>query len=259
MNTATNTTHRAHSAAVEFKKGRRLHLSLVPLGFLFVVFLWAVYVSKDPSDYERAQGYAYLFFELPLLNCIVMPIMISVIASRLCDMEIKGQTLKLLCTLQKKGSFYDLKFLHEVFYLLIFVLGEALIFPFCGTLFRFTETFSLSLLVRHVTATFAAGAAVLILQHLLSLCQKNQILPLIVGLAGSFLGLFSMFFPHAVARLILWGYFGAFLPYSMNYDDVSRQMSFIFVPLPVGLFVGFLLFSVLFYLVCRCIFLRREV
>lgn len=261
MNTAANTISKSSSnpAAVEFKKGRHLHLLFIPLGFFMVILLWSIYASKDPSDYEKAQGYAYLFFQMPLLNCMTMPLMIAVLASRLCDMEIKGQTLKLLYTLQEKGSFYDWKYLHEAFYLLLFCLGEGLIFPLCGRLFGFTETFSLILVIRHVGVTFIAGTAVLTLQHLLSLCSGNQILPLVAGLADSFLGMFSMFFPPAAARLILWGYFGTFVPYSMNYDKAARLISFSPVAFPVGEFVGFCVFGILFYLICRSAFLRREV
>lgn len=261
MNTAAqqNTKKLQRPAAVEFQKGRRLHLFLIPFVFFMVILLWSVYASKDPSDYEKAQGYAYLFFEMPLLNCMTMPLMIAVLASRLCDMEIKGQTLKLLYTLQEKGSFYDWKYLHEAFYLLLFCLGEGLIFPLCGRLFGFTETLSVILVIRHVAVAFIAGTVVLTLQHILSLCSGNQILPLVAGLAGSFLGLFSMFFPHEIARLILWGYFGAFVPYSMNYDEAARLLSFSPAAFPVGEFVGFCIFGIVFYLVCRSVFLRREV
>lgn len=246
-------------ALVELKKARHLKTILIPLGFLAVLFLWAAFSCTNASDYERAQGYANLFYELPLLNCVILPIMLAVLSSRLCDMEIKGQTLKLLYTLQEKSSFYDWKFLHEAFYLLLFGLGEGLIFPLCGKLFDFTDSLSFRLLCRHVGMTLLVGAVVLTLQHILSLCSQNQILPLIVGLIGSFLGLFSLFFPPAFARLILWGYFGAFPAYGMNYDAAARLCSFYEVPFPTGLFILFTLFGILFYLVCRHIFLKKEV
>lgn len=245
--------------AVELKKAQHLKIMLIPLGFLAVLFLWAAFSYTNASDYDKAQGYANLFYELPLINCVILPIMLAVLSSRLCDMEIKGQTQKLLYTLQEKGSFYDWKFLHEAFYLLLFGCGEGLIFPLCGKLFGFTEPLSFGLLCRHVGITLLVGAVVLTLQHLLSLCSQNQILPLIVGLIGSFLGLFSMFFPPAFARLVLWGYFGAFPAYGMNYDAAARLCSFYEVPFPTGLFLLFTLFGILFYLVCRHIFLKKEV
>ncbi len=245
--------------SVELKKGRYRRLALVPLGFLAALFVWAAYAHKNPTPEETAQGYTYLFFQLPLLNCVLMPIMIAVIASRLCDMEIKGQTLKLLYTLEEKSSFYDWKFFHEFLYLLLFCLGEALLFPLFGQLFHFTETLSFLLLFRHTVCTLLAGFAVLTLQHVLSLMAENQIMPLFLGLIGSFLGLFSMFFPRSVANLILWGYFGAFLPFGMDYDSASRTTTFYPVAFPTVTFLLFAVFCIAFYAVCRRIFLNKEV
>ena len=107
------------------------------------------------------------------------------------------------------------------------------------------------------------GAVLLSIQHLLSLLSDNQILPLCAGLAGSFLGLFSMFFPRSVSLFIVWGYFSIFsvsginwgqVPEGADYNDYMQYLDF---PLP-----GFLLFSavgILLYLFEKGIFMRKEV
>lgn len=249
----------AQNFYVELSKGRHRKLFLLPLGFLFVLFLWASYSNNDLTPYEQAQGYTFLFYQLPLLNCVLMPILIAVIASRLCDMEIKGGTLKLLYTLENKSCFYDLKFLHEFLYVFLFAVGEGLLIPVMGHIFHFTESLSIALLLRHVLCLLLASVPVLCLQHLLSLMEVNQIAPLFLGLVGSFLGLFSMFFSPAVAHFVLWAYFGAFLPYGMDYDPSSRIISFYQVPFPLPVFIVFLIFTILLYVVCRKIFLSKEV
>lgn len=250
-----------HTSAlrVELYKGRHRHLLLVPLGFLLVLALWSGFSHRNLDSYDLSCGYARLFYQLPLLNCVLMPMMLSVIASRLCDMEIKGGTLKLLCTLEKKSSFYDLKFLHEALYAMVFILGEGICIPVFGQLFHFTEPLSLSLLLRHVLCLALAAFPVLCLQHVLSLMAENQIAPLFLGLAGSFLGLFSCFFSHRISRLILWGYFAAFLPYGLDYDSESRISTFYPVEFPTVTFILFTLFSLAFYVICRRIFLKKEV
>lgn len=244
---------------VELKKGRHKKLWLVPLIFLVVLFLWSAYTYQNADAEDLAAGYTKMFYQVPLMNTMLMSVLLSVLASRLCDMEIKGQTLKLLYTLQQKGSFYDLKFVHECLYLLLFTIGECLLFPLSGKLYHFTEPLSLPLLLRHGVALFLAGTVILILQHILSLLCKNQIAPLFIGLAGAFLGLFSMFFPPALTRVLPWSYFGAFLPYRMEYDPAARIMSFYELPFPLGLFIGYAVFGIGFYLVCRSIFLKKEV
>ncbi len=246
-------------ALVELKKEHHLKIYLIPLAFLFVIFCWGAFSFRGADDYDLAQGYTYLLYQLPLINCILMPVLLAVLASRLCDMEIKGHTLLLLGTLQEKRCFYDWKYLHSFIWLLLFSIGEGLVFPLCGRLFHFTETFPLGLVLRHVGTLLIAGAIVLTLQHFLSLMSENQIVPLLVGLMGAFLGLFSMYFPHAVARFVLWGYFGAFLPVGMDWNADTRVIAFYSVPFPSLTFLLFLLFGILLYLMCRAVFLKKEV
>lgn len=244
---------------VELYKGRHRKLWLVTLGFLMITFLWAGSTNSDLSAYEQAQGYTNLFFQLPILNCILMPIMLAVIASRLCDMEIKGQTLKLLYTLEHKKSFYNCKFLHEILYLFLFTLGETLMIPFFGIMFHYTETLSVPLLLRHGICLLMVGTAVLTLQHVLSLMLENQIAPLFIGLTGSFVGLFCSFFPASATRFVLWSYFCSFIPHSMSYDPDSRITTYTPVSFPLVTFILFLIFTILFYIICRTIFLKKEV
>ena len=243
---------------VEYRKQRHLFVWLIPLVFLAVLFLWGMAGQRNLSDYDLAQGYSYLLYQLPLLNCILMPTMLSVIASRICDMEVKGQTWKLLFTLQNKGSFYDWKFLTEFLYLLLFCLGQLGVLLLYGILYGYPEPLPAMLFLRHLAATLTAGCAVLTLQHILSLLSTNQIIPLLVGLAGSFLGLFSEFFPSALARFVLWGYFGAFVPYGIHWNKGTEEVLLIPREFPTGLFAGFCVFTILFYLLCRHIFIRKE-
>jgi len=245
--------------SVEYRKQRHLFVWLIPLIFLAVLFLWGTMGQRDLSDYDLAQGYSYLLYQLPILNCILMPIMLAVISSRVCDMEVKGQTWKLLFTLQDKAGFYDRKFLTEFLYLLLFCAGELAMLLLYGKLYGYTEPIPKTLLLLHLAAALLAGSAVLTLQHVLSLLSANQIIPLLTGLAGSFLGLFSEFFPPALARFVLWGYFGAFIPYSMEWDEAEQQVTLTAREFPAGLFAGFLAFTILFYLLCRNIFIKKEV
>ena len=245
--------------SVEYRKQRHLYVWLIPLIFLAVLFLWGTAGQRNLSDFDLAQGYSYLLYQFPILNCILMPTMLAVIASRICDMEVKGQTWKLLFTLQNKGGFYDRKFLTEFLYLLLFCLGQLGILLFYGMIYGYTEPLPLVLFFRHLAVTLVAGIAVLTLQHILSLLSANQIIPLLTGLAGSFLGLFSEFFPTALARLILWNYFGAFVPFGIAWDEAAQEVILTPVSFSAGLFAGFFIFTILLYLLCRTIFIKKEV
>ncbi|MFQ7552341.1 MAG: ABC transporter permease [Blautia marasmi] len=195
----------------EHQKQKHRRIWLVPLGFLVILFLWVSVNRRSFTAEDLAMGYSYILYQLPLLNVVLLPVMTAVIASRLCDMEIKGNTLKQLYTLQKRSSFYDWKFIHELKYLLAFTIGEGIMIPLMGAFCHFTQKLPLILSCSIGTSTLV-GLVLLTLQHFLSLMSNNQIIPLLAGLIGSFLGLFSMFFPPAAARFVLWGYFSAFTP-----------------------------------------------
>ena len=70
-----------------------------------VVYLWAGAAAPTGAD-ELANAYSALLFALPVLNAILMPIVMALIASRLWDMEVKGSTTKLLYTLQSRRSLF---------------------------------------------------------------------------------------------------------------------------------------------------------
>lgn len=243
---------------VEYRKQKHMFIWLIPLVFLAVIFLWSTAGQGGLSDNDLAQGYSYLLYLMPVLNCILMPVMLAVLSSRICDMEVKGGTWKLLFTLQEKSRFYDRKFLTEFLYLALFCVGELTVLLLCGMLLGYTEPLPVKQALLHLAATLLTGSAVLTLQHILSLLAANQFVPLLTGLAGSFLGLFSEFFPPALARLVLWGYFGAFTPYHMDWNNDAQKIILIHKSFPTGLFAGLFGFTVLSYLLCRHIFLKKE-
>lgn len=244
---------------VEQKKVKYRKVWLIAVGVVFLQFIWSVWTFRQADERLLAQGYRYLLYEMPVLNAVFMPVLMAVIASRLCDAEVKGDTFKLLFTMQKSGTLFDCKLVFGIRYVLLVVLLQALMIVANGTIFGFTETIDYKLLFIYCAATFTVNVVVLIVQQFLSLTAQNQILPLCVGLAGSFLGLFSLFFPRALQMLILWGYYAMFMPLEMNYDKASRAMSFSDTPLKSGLMFAFAAAGVFLYAGTKYLFVRREV
>lgn len=243
----------------ERRKARRRYLPLVPVGFLSFQILWVVWQLQHAEPEELQTGYLLLFHHFPMMNTILLPMMAAVIASRLCDMEIKGDTLKLLYTLQRQTQFFHCKYLTGAKYLLLFTLIQGCLFPAVGALYHFTEPLKGSMLLEYLAVTFAVSAVLLVIQQTLSLLSSNQILPLTTGLAGCFLGLFSLFFPAPVGRLFLWGYYAAFPVASMDWERSSQIVHYYEVPFPMTGFLLFLAAAVVIYLLCTAITIRKEV
>lgn len=249
-----------HLWLAEQRKLRTRYVWIVPVGFLALLLLWMLVTVCNFNSLDRDSGYQYMLYSMSVMNAIFMPVMLSVVASRLCDMEIKGNTLKLLYTLERPGRFYDIKYLFELKYLLVFSAGETLGLILLGKAMGFTEAIRPDMFAEHFIAMTAVGAVILSIQHVLSLISDNQILPLIVGIAGGFLGLFSMFFPEAVNRLILWGYFGIFSVAAVDWQRTTDETMYLYYRhLPAARFAVFLIAGIVIYLIGKQIFLRKEV
>lgn len=239
------------------QKGKRN--ILVPVAFLALLFFWTLFLLKGIKQEELPFGYFSLLYQYPVMNAILVPLMVSVAASRICDMEVKGDTMKILFTLEKRGHFFDCKFLMGMKYLVLFFVGQTALIPLSGKLFGFTQEIPWKHLLLFFISGFSVATALLLLQEILSLFSHNQILPLIVGLAGSFLGLFSLFFPENIMKLVLWGYFAVFSTTGMNWDKTTRISTYYEIPFPVSTFLLFLVFCTAAFLLCRTLIQKKEV
>lgn len=243
---------------VEQIKARRRHVWAVTAALGLLLCLWGTFNYRNANAQDLAQGYSGLFYQLPLLNTILLPLGLAVIASRLCDWEIKGNTLKLLCTLQKKGSVYDCKALMGLKHLFFIALMETAGILAAGAYFHFTEKLDVRLLLLHFMEILTAGTFVYLLQQTLSLLWENQLAPLVVGLIGSFAGLFSLYFPKEISRLIPWSYFSQFTPLRMDWNRQTREIHFHPAEFPTVLFLGFLAVTAGVYIIGKQLFLRKE-
>ena len=97
------------------------------------------------------------------------------------------------------------------------------------------------------------------LQQGLSLRFANQAVPLIVGLAGSFLGLMALFFPSGVQRFLPWSYYGLFSQVIMQWDEATRISTFFWYTPQMTDRVCFAIWFLVFLIVGRTLFVRKEV
>lgn len=244
----------------EFFKVKRRFLWLLPLGVILMEFFWIF-----TNDYLRqpeilAEGYNTLLLHLPLLNTIFLPLVLSAIASRICDAENKGNTYKLLCTMQQKGRIFDMKLIMGAVYVFLFTLLEAANLLLLARLIHVTQ----ALPVKHVLiflGVFFLTSLVIYLFHLiLSLLLTSQLIPLFVGLLGSLVGLFSAFFPIGfLAGFTPWGYYLIGMTFSSWYDADTRTSVIYEVPFPTIWFLCYLAAACILYVVGKRLFLKKEV
>uniref|UniRef100_UPI0040386F13 ABC transporter permease n=1 Tax=Gemmiger formicilis TaxID=745368 RepID=UPI0040386F13 len=191
----------------ELQKARRRHDLLICLAVPVVVYLWAGAAAPTGAD-ELANAYSALLFALPVLNAILMPIVMALIASRLWDMEVKGSTTKLLYTLQSRRSLFAGKALLGTGEVLLMVTLEMAVSILLGRVQGYTEAFP---------------AEPFVYTGICTLAVDNPLPALCVGIVGALIGLFSAFMPPLVSYFVPWGYFVPLSCYEVSYWDQATH------------------------------------
>ncbi|MGI6008364.1 MAG: ABC transporter permease [Ruminococcus sp.] len=246
----------------EIKKCRRRKVWLLYLCALIVTLLWiGSSMIRYPFDQKEASvGYYMLILNYSLMNLIFLPVILAACASRVCDIETKGETDKMLFTMQSKLSLFHSKVLLNGTYILVFAALETLCLYFMGRVFHATQTVPVFQLIWFFVSTFVVSLVLYVMQQILSLLMKNQLMPLFIGLMGTFTGVFSAFFPYTILTSVVpWGYYSVFNPIVMQMGDSVQDVSYFAMPLPLGRICAFLIFGLVFYLIGLKCYLKKEV
>ena len=244
----------------ECKKTKwRLAFILIPV--FGIISLWSLWLLHDPSEQMIHTGFTHMTTTIMLLNSMMLPISLAVMASRQMDMENKGNTYKLYYTLQKKSGLFVCKLLLAAAHLFLFFVGEAFMILVLCRICGVTEAFPVLAYLRLLGTGFFTCILLYILQLFFSMRLENQLYPLFIGLIGSFAGLFSMLFPVGsfFLRLCPWSYFTLGSSFLMVYDEATKTMSYPPIPFDtVGFFI-LLAATLILFLAVRNYFIRKEV
>lgn len=241
----------------EWMKVRYRRIGLILLAFLGLIFLWMAWVVRDGHPEELADGYRWAVTNLAIMNTVFMPTMTAMLGSRLCDAELKGNTLKLLCTMERPGRLYDMKLLMGACYLFLYTVAELGLLVIFGKLFGFGQFLTARNFLYFWVENYLVSFAVLLLQQVLSFFFENQIFPLAAGLLGSFVGLFAWFLSGNVRRLFLWSYYSLLAYIQSDWNEETRIMSFHDTPLDWTALVTLIIVIILGYTAGKRLFVKR--
>ena len=244
---------------LEFFKCRRRKIALVCAAVLAAELLWfGAYLARQDAG-DLAQGWMLLFYNLALIDAIFLPVSVAVIASRNCELEHKGTTLKLLETLAAPGRLYGAKLVWGALVLAALLAVRSAAFAAMGAAAHFPGEIPWGRFALFTAISWAVSMMVFALQQGLSLRFANQAASLVCGISGSFLGTLSMLFPDWLVRFVPWGYYGLLSLARMDWDPDTRFTQFFWRwPEPLDV-VLLLLFGALFFIVGRTLFVRKEV
>ena len=116
----------ASALRLELKKLRHKRLWLIALCMVAMQLLWLGQGWFGHRGGGTTPGYPALLLQAPALNAVFLPLLSTVIAATVCDVEAGGDMLKSLLTLQRAGSLFWTKLLVSMGMLAIVVtLQEA--------------------------------------------------------------------------------------------------------------------------------------
>ncbi|WKY44546.1 ABC transporter permease [Eubacteriaceae bacterium ES2] len=247
-----------NSLRTEWQKIRGKHFSLVVLGTFLLLLFWHVWSTSRMDETDLIQGWLGLLYQMPLLNCIVLPIMTGVLASRISDIEHKGNTFRMLRLLTKNRSIYFAKIILGIFFVGITAMGEVMLMLMLGFFRGFIGSPPWGFLIYFFCYTLLVSIALYLFQLLLSMLLTNQLIPIGMSIMGSFIGLFSLYLPGNIPDFFIWSYYGALSNVRMNWDAASRIIDYYWTPLNWGGLAVVMTFSIVMMGIGYELFKRKE-
>ncbi|KGG79992.1 ABC transporter permease [Caloranaerobacter azorensis H53214] len=243
---------------LEFFKLRRKKIFLMITLFLGCEILWAfMSVSISLSRNPNSPVWESTLTTIASMNGLFLPIICAIVSSRICDMENKGNTWKLLISSNLNRKFiYAAKYICSGTLLLYGVVLQA----FAITIFTITKSSTviipLSLIMRFIGSTMLASMVILALQQWITLAIKNQAFALCFGMIGGFLGIVSDFFPETVRRMVIWSYYTGLCP--VKYYFTNGSLEFIQQNPGLGMLTAVFLLIIIFYIAGSHHFSQQE-
>lgn len=242
----------------ELKKSRRRHNLLVTVSISLFVLLWATQTGGTEEG-RLEQGYSALFYAVPVMNTVVMPLGTAVLASRLWDLESKGNSCRMLLTLQSRKSLFRGKAAVALLQILLIGVIECAGIPALGKHFGYTEALDWGQFWWLAISTFAVNAMLFFLWLLLSIRFDNQVPTLAAGMVGSLSGLFAAFMPTVVSYFLPWGYYIPLSTIRMDWNRETRVVRYYPTPYPVWLLILTAAFGALFVVLAWQVLKHKEV
>lgn len=212
--------------SIELQKTKRRGIWLVLAALYAVMMAWTAYSYTGSGKQHIQYGWMDTLYTTPLLNAIMIPTAIAVFASRIIDMEHKGNMWKLLETVQSKRTLYFAKILYGAIGVFLFSAAEFAGLLCMGFFFGFSGAPDLWAYGLLFVQTFVISFNLFLLQMIISLLFSNQAVAICVGLCGSMAGLFLMYLPQwPLLRCMLpWGHYGATMFVGMDWNAETKRI-----------------------------------
>lgn len=234
---------------LEFKKIKGQHIFTIMLLVLLVLLTIGLKNLYQPSGRKGIDPIFSGIFSISGYHTIILPLLLAVLASRLADIEYKGSCFKLLLTQMTSKKLYFVKYCCGLTFVALFILVETGIFFLIACMKGYNDSVHLSSILVLGLITLIVSLPVLALQQFLSLTIFNQMVPMVAGIGGGFLGLISLLFPPSICRFSIWSYYSLLSPSVVHIKPDGKTAIYAQQPISIPLLIiAIVLFLFLFFL-----------
>ena len=186
------------------------------------------------------------------MNGLFLPILAAVIASRICDMEHRGNTWKLLeCNNESRKAIWFCKFTVVGALMLTAILIEAVVIVAYGNAVGIVRPLPVGSLAQFVLGTAMVTFVVVTIQVFFSLVFANQLVPMSIGMIGALIGFISTLLPSGIRNVLIWGNYAEMMMLGQDASSGNLQSDMLvvrnidFLPLIILFVVGLIAFVLL--------------
>lgn len=211
-------------------KGRKVGWLVILVLGLQLVWLFACYrpplTQKDLSD-----GYYLALINIATINAICCPILMAAVASRICEIEHKGNNFKMLYTMMDRKKLFQVKLLIGMKYIVLIGLAQFVMIFVLAAEIGFQGSIPWKCCVWIPISGIIMNTALFLIQENLSLWFENQMIPLAFGLFGSFVGIMSLFIEQ-IRHMTFWSYYTLLATVNMDWNEIDKTTTFYEIPMP---------------------------
>lgn len=200
----------------EIKKYNRNRLWLP----ILVLFLFSIYWCSVSNNIQINKNSSNIFqtlvFNLYTINNLIIPFSVALLSYRMVMIDRKKRMFSVLFT--NGGNEIGLFLSKYILGILILFIGFAcqLIFTILSSKYYHTSI-NHNELILFVVAMLLGSGTMLLIQLLLSFVIESPIIPIVIGLAGSFLSMLtSGLLSKQITIVIPWEYLSTLNPYTIN-------------------------------------------
>lgn len=245
---------------LEFFKIRRKKIWLMVILFLMVEMVWAfMSVTRSIASNPEDARWESIIYVVSSMNGLFLPILSAIVVSRICDMEHKGNTWKMLvATNVKRSKLFSAKFICANSLLLLALIIQTVFIMLFGNLNNFLGSFPLHLFISFLGGSFITTMVITAIQQWISLAIKNQAFALCLGMVGGFIGMTAAMFPSSIRHFFIWSYYLDLSPVSYSYTE-SLGTVYAQESINIPLIISALVMLAIFYLLGRINLNRQEI